>query len=110
MKLRALVTTVGSAEDARRLADAAVDQRLAACVQITAIDSVYRWQGAVQHEPEWRLLFKTTAVAEAALRALILERHPYELPALYALDVDDPSAPYREWVVQNADGGTDPSS
>jgi periplasmic divalent cation tolerance protein len=110
MKLRALVTTVGSAQDARRLADAAVDQRLAACVQITAIESVYRWQGAVQHEPEWRLLFKTTEVAEPALRALILERHPYALPALYALDALEPSEAYREWVVQNADRGSAPST
>ena len=68
--LVALVTTVGSADDARRLAGAAIAQRLAACVQIEAIESVYRWQGAVQHDAEWRLWFKTTV---AALPLLFME-------------------------------------
>jgi periplasmic divalent cation tolerance protein len=101
IRLRGLVTTVGAAEDARLLADAAVERRLAACVQIEAIESVYRWQGAVQHEPEWRLLFKTTAAAEPALRSLLLERHPYELPALYTIELADPSAAFAAWVVES---------
>lgn len=103
MTLRGLVTTVGSAEDARRLADTAVERRLAACVQIETIESVYRWQGAVQHEPEWRLLFKTTEAAEPALRSFLLERHPYELPALYAIELSDPTEAFAAWV---ADGTT----
>lgn len=98
MTLRGLVTTVGSADDARRLADGAVERRLAACVQIETIESVYRWQGAVQREPEWRLLFKTTAAAEPALRAFLLEQHPYELPALYAMDLAAPTEAFAAWV------------
>ena len=96
--LCAVFTTVGSADDAHRLAAAAVEQRLAACVQTTAIESVYRWQGTVQREPELRLMFKTTEAAAPALRALILRLHPYELPALYTLDVDNASEAYRAWV------------
>ncbi len=96
--LVALVTTVGSADDARRLADAAVAQRLAACVQIEAIESVYRWQGAVQHDAEWRLWFKTTAEALPALRAWLSTAHPYELPAVFAIDLAAPSPAFADWV------------
>ncbi len=96
--LVALVTTVGSVDDARRLADAALGQRLAACVQIEAIESVYRWQGAVQHDAEWRLWFKTAAAALPALRAWLGSAHPYELPALFVIDLADPSPGFAAWV------------
>ena len=56
-----VLTTVATRADADALARAMVEQRLAACGQISAIDSVYRWQGAVQSEGEFRVLFKTTA-------------------------------------------------
>jgi periplasmic divalent cation tolerance protein len=100
MKLLLLSTTVGGDEDAQRIATAAVERRLAACVHIDTVQSVYRWQGAVQHDSEQRLTFKTTEAAAAALRALILELHPYELPALYTLPVVEASDAYRDWVVQ----------
>jgi periplasmic divalent cation tolerance protein len=100
MLLQAVCTTVGQADDAHRMATAAVERGLAACVHIDAVQSVYRWQGAVQHDTEQRLMFKTTAAAAPALRALILEMHPYDLPALYALEVTDASPAYAEWVSQ----------
>jgi len=99
-----VVTTVGSAEQARALARAMVEQRLAACAQITAIESVYRWQGAVEHEPEWRVLFKTRADGYAALEAAIRERHPYELPAIHAIATQQAHAAYAEWVDESTRG------
>jgi periplasmic divalent cation tolerance protein len=99
MKLLEVHTTVGNAEDARRLATEAVERGLAACVQSWPIRSVYRWQGAVQHDDELRLMFKTTEAAAPALRAFILERHPYELPALYTLEVEEANDAYRAWVL-----------
>ncbi|MFO1267671.1 MAG: divalent-cation tolerance protein CutA [Rubrivivax sp.] len=105
MKLLVVVTTVANADDARRLADAAIVQRLAACVHIDAIASVYRWQGAVQHDDEQRLMFKTTEKAAPALRALVLAMHPYELPAVYALEVADADAAYAAWVAAECSGG-----
>ena len=53
----AVVTTVARLEDAQAMARALVERRLAACAQIERIESVYRWQGAVQQEPEYRVLF-----------------------------------------------------
>jgi periplasmic divalent cation tolerance protein len=101
VKLVEIHTTVGGADDARDLADAAIEQGLAACVHVWPIASTYRWQGRLQHDEEHRVAFKTTEAAAPALRALILERHPYELPALFTLEVTEASESYRDWVFES---------
>ena len=93
-----VVTTVGTAEQARSLAQAMVERRLAACAQITAIESFYRWQGRVEHEPEFRLLFKTRAALYGELEAAIRAIHPYELPAIHAVPTASAYGPYAQWV------------
>ncbi|MBX3641639.1 MAG: divalent-cation tolerance protein CutA [Rubrivivax sp.] len=93
-----VVTTVGTLDDARRIARTLVEQRLAACAQITPIESFYRWQGQVEHAHEYRVLLKTRAErwpdVEAAIRAL----HGYALPAIHAIATTHAHAPYAEWV------------
>lgn len=96
--LIAVFTTVGSAEDARRLARTIVEAKLAACAQISAIESCYEWEGAVRQEPEWRILFKTTAPRYAQVEAAIRQLHSYQLPAIYSVAVDEAFAPYAQWV------------
>ncbi|MGE5452236.1 MAG: divalent-cation tolerance protein CutA [Acidobacteriota bacterium] len=98
MQLLAVYTTVGSAAEAQVLARALVERRLAACAQITAIESVYRWEGEVQQSPEWRILFKTTAHQYPALEAAIRELHTYDLPAIYALAFERAEAGFASWV------------
>lgn len=98
MELLAVFTTVADAGQADALARAAVGQRLAACVQVEAVRSTYRWQGEVVSEPELRLMFKTRRDRYAALEALLLERHPYEVPAIFALPVLDASPTYTAWL------------
>lgn len=100
MNLVAVVTTVAQREDADALARGAVEQRLAACVQLHVIESVYRWDGALQAQAEWRLLFKTSAVRAAELQAWLLAHHPYDLPAVYVLDVANANPAYADWVQQ----------
>ena len=89
--------SVGTRADADRLARVVVEQRLAACAHIEAIDSVYRWNGAVQQEPEFRLLFKTTPERSAPLQAALREHHPYELPAIVCLPAQA-SIEFAAWV------------
>lgn len=93
-----VVTTLATRADALALAHALVGLRLAACAQIEAIESVYRWQGAVQQEGEFRLLAKTTPARYADVEAAIRQRHPYALPAIHALAVDRADAAYAAWV------------
>jgi periplasmic divalent cation tolerance protein len=97
-----VVTTVGSRDDALVLARALVELRLAACAQIGEIHSVYRWQGAVHEEPEFRVLFKTRADRYAQVEAAIRERHPYDLPAIHAIATRHAEAAYAAWVADNA--------
>lgn len=97
-ELIAVCTTVSTQDDADALARAAVERQLAACVQTEAIRSTYRWQGEVVSEAEVRLVFKTTRTAYPVLEALLRERHPYELPAIYALPVAAATAEYADWV------------
>ena len=93
-----VITTVDSRERALELGRAMVQRRLAACAQIDAIDSIYRWQGAVEHAPECRLLLKTHADGYAALEAALRELHPYELPAIHAIATVHAFAAYADWV------------
>lgn len=98
MDMLAVFTTVADSEQADRLARAAVERRLAACVQTEAVRSTYRWQGAIACEPEVRLMFKTTRAHYPALEALLQELHPYELPAIFALPVTEASGDYAAWL------------
>jgi periplasmic divalent cation tolerance protein len=98
MTLLAVTTTVSDLEDARSLAKLAINAKLAACVQLEQIESFYPWQGTVQNEPEIRVLFKTTPDRYEALRDALLEHHPYDLPAIHAVQALDASQAYVEWV------------
>lgn len=102
----AVLTTVASRVDAQRLARALVERDLVACAQISEIESFYRWQGALQHEPEFRLLCKTTAALYEALEQAILELHPYELPAIHAFAIERISGAYADWIASVL-GGSD---
>lgn len=93
-----VLTTVANRADANRLARAMVEQRLAACAQISVIDSVYRWQDQVQAEGEFRLLLKTTSDRYPALELALRAAHPYELPAIVALPCSAVSTEFADWV------------
>lgn len=97
-------TTLAREEDALAMARALVEGGLAACVQVSAVRSVYRWEGAVHAEPEFRLACKTVAARYPALEAAIRARHPYALPAIEAVPVAAASAPLAQWVREGASG------
>lgn len=96
-----VLTTVASMDQARQLARAIVERRLAACAQLSSIESFYHWNGVVQDEPEVRVLFKTTRAQHARLQAALLGLHPYALPAIYAVELFGVHAPYAQWVSEH---------
>jgi len=104
MTYLAVVTTTGSLAEAQAMARALVERRLAACAQISAIESFYTWNGAVQNEPEFRVLFKTTEARYAEVEAAIRELHSYELPAIHALALEPVYGPYAAWIQENTPG------
>lgn len=95
-------TTVGSQEEADRVAAAAVERGLAACVQTTEVRSVYHWAGEVHTDPEFLLSFKTTAEAAAGpLRDYIDQTHPYDEPEYIVLPITDGSESYLSWIQES---------
>jgi len=96
----AVITTVGQLAQARRIARALVQRRLAACVHICPVESLYRWRARLCHEREYRLTCKTSIGRRAALMAALEQLHPYELPALYAVALERVSAAYAAWIEQ----------
>lgn len=94
-----VLTTTGSQDEARNIARALVEQRLAACVNIVApVESVYRWQGKVESAQEWLLIVKTSAEMSARVRDAIRELHSYELPECIMLAIEDGSPAYLKWI------------
>lgn len=98
---RALVvlTTCANADEARRLAEALVEQRLAACVSsLGDVTSTYRWQGRLQRDQETLMVIKTTEARFAAVEDLIRARSSYELPEVLAVPVHMGSSEYLSWL------------
>ena len=94
-----VLTNLPDRAAAERLADALIEKRVAACVNILApCRSVYRWKDAVQHDEEHPLLIKTTAERYAALEAAIRAGHPYELPEIIAVPIERGLPAYLDWV------------
>lgn len=87
-------------EQAEALARELVAQQLAACVSLLpGMQSVYRWQGAVEQAEETLLLIKHPAAQFEALKQAVLRAHPYELPELLMVPVSGGHGPYLEWVL-----------
>ena len=99
---RIVLSTAGSEEEARNIAQALVDRRLAACVNVVGpIHSVYRWKGAVESASEHLLIIKTTAPAFPRVRDAIRELHSYELPECIMLSIEAGSKEYLKWIEES---------
>lgn len=94
-----VLTTVGSEAEARTIANALVERKLAACANILPrIQSIYRWQGKVEESEEYLLLVKTTEDQFAKLSEAIAELHSYEIPECIALPISHGSEAYLKWI------------
>lgn len=98
MTILAVYTTLDSRDAARAMARTLVERRLAACAQISEIESFYRWDGAIQNESEFRLVLKTTANGYDALAAAIRALHSYTTPAIYAHVLEPVDTQYAQWI------------
>jgi periplasmic divalent cation tolerance protein len=94
-----VLTTCATDAEAKGLASALVERRLAACVNtLSSVVSTYRWQGVVRHEAEIVLVIKTTEARFAALEQAIRELSSYDLPEVLAIPVQTGSARYLDWL------------
>ena len=100
--MRAVVLHCSCPDDATaaRIAEALVEERLAACVQrLPGIYSTYRWEGRTEHATEVLLLIKTADDRIPQVIDRVSRLHPYDVPELLALDVRDGTPAYLEWVI-----------
>ena len=96
-----VLSALGAPPDAHRIARALVDERLAACVNIVpGVVSIYRWKGNVEQEPELMLVIKTVGDKVEALRARLLELHPYELPEVVVIPIAGGHKAYLDWIAE----------
>jgi periplasmic divalent cation tolerance protein len=103
---RLVLSTAGSAEEARKIANALVERSLAACVNIVAqIESVYRWQGKVETSHEFLLIVKTTAEHVAKVFETIQSLHSYKLAECIALEITAGNEAYLQWIAENSTSG-----
>jgi periplasmic divalent cation tolerance protein len=94
-----ILCSCGDPDAARRLANALVEQRLAACVSILpAIESVYHWREKIESANEALLIIKTTSARFPALREKILELHSYDTPEIIALPIVAGLEKYLRWL------------
>jgi len=99
-----ILSATGSRDEAQEIARALVERKLAACVNIVGpIQSVYRWQGAVETSEEFLLVIKTTASAYERVRDLIRLLHSYELPECVQLSIEDGLPKYLEWIGESVE-------
>jgi periplasmic divalent cation tolerance protein len=98
-----VLVTCSSAAEARRIARAVVEARLAACVNILpgAVTSVYRWKGRVESARERLLLVKTSRRRLAKLRVAVERLHSYDVPEFIALAIADGSPAYLAWLEES---------
>jgi periplasmic divalent cation tolerance protein len=95
-----VLVTCGSAKEARRIARALVEKRLAACGNIleAPVRSIYRWKGKVDTAKEYLLLIKTSRGRFAALQAEVKRLHSYDVPEIIALPIAKGSLEYLRWI------------
>ena len=93
------LVTAASAIEGERIATALVEERLAACVNVLpGVISTFRWEGAVQREPEVLLIGKTRAERMPAVIARVQALHSYSVPEVLAVPILAGAGPYLAWL------------
>ena len=97
-----VLTTLPLDADAPAFAQALVEARLAACVNLLApMDSVYRWKGAVERETERQVIIKTTMPRVDALWQRVRDLHPYDVPEFVVIPIVDGNQSYLQWLAES---------
>ena len=98
-----VITTLGDEGAAHSLSRRLIEDRLAACVQVLPIRSVYRWQGQIEQACEWRLEAKTTTGLASRLADCIGANHPYDVPEVLTIGCLAEDS-YADWVASECRG------
>lgn len=96
------LTTCPNSTIATELAETCVEKKLAACVNIIpSIQSIYQWQGKIEHDTESLLIIKTTKDKLETLDTFIQKQHPYDIPEFITFNIESGSQNYFDWIRQS---------
>ncbi len=93
-----VLVTAGSRQEADAIAESLIQAKLAACVNLLPVFSIYTWQGTIHRDEEWQLLIKSERSRFDELEAKIREIHSYEVPEIIMLPIVAGSRPYLQWI------------
>jgi periplasmic divalent cation tolerance protein len=100
---RIVLVTCGTLPEARRIARAAVEAKLAACVNVVLnpAESIYRWKDKVEVSREYLLIMKSTTRRLAELERIVRSMHSYDVPEFLVLSIVSGSLEYLRWLVES---------
>ena len=101
MKPVIIVSTFPSKQSVTNIANKLVKKKLAACVNITKISSVYAWKGKIENQDEYIALFKTTKKNQSALKKELKKLHPYDVAEIAEINVESINQPYMKWLIDS---------
>ena len=101
MKAILILSTYPDKKSIQKIANKLVRSRLAACVNMTKISSVYSWQGKIENSDEFLAIFKTTQKNKTTLKTQIKQTHPYKVPEIAELTIKDLNKAYLQWLVDS---------
>ena len=97
-----VLTTLPADADGAAFARGLVEERLAACVNLSApMDSIYRWEGTIEMETERQLVIKTSRDRVVELWDRVREMHPYDMPEFLVMPIIDGNDAYLRWVADS---------
>ena len=96
-----IVSTFPSKQSVTSIANKLVKKKLAACVNMTKISSVYTWKGKVENQNEYLAFFKTTKKNQSTLKKELKRLHPYDVPEIAEINVESINQPYMKWLVDS---------
>lgn len=95
--------TAGDMEEARKIGRALVEERLAACVNIFPITSIFRWKDNVDESGEFAIIAKTGSDKIRKIEERVCQIHSYEVPCVISWRIEGGSAPYLDWIRESVD-------
>lgn len=96
-----VISTYPTEESALLTSKKALESRLAACVSITNVRSLYWWEGKIEDSKEYLVIFKTLKSNSEDLKRLIKENHPYTIPEIVEIDMDNVNLSYLNWMIES---------
>ena len=101
MKPIIIISTYPNKNSINKIANELVKDKIAACVNITKISSIYSWQGKIKNTSEYLVLFKTTQKNKKSLKEKIKATHPYKVPEIAEINITSINKSYLKWLVES---------